>query len=140
MGVMTPLEWELYKEWFSWLVDNYTVKPNGFIYLQTDPEICLNRLKIRHRQEESPVGIEYLKRLHDKHESWLLSKSNIAPYLKNVPVLVLDCNKDFESDLEEQFKHMKAIADFFNLEYKIKSHSIDSAFIEGFGGREDLNS
>ncbi|OGB83053.1 hypothetical protein A3F66_04800 [candidate division TM6 bacterium RIFCSPHIGHO2_12_FULL_32_22] len=123
MGAMSELEWELYKEWFSWLVDNYTVKPTGFIYLQTDPEICLNRLKIRQRQEESPVGLEYLKRLHDKHESWLVNKIGISDYLTKVPVLVLDCNKDFESDIDEQFKHIKTIADFYNLDYKINSLS-----------------
>jgi deoxyadenosine/deoxycytidine kinase len=121
MGVMTDLEWSLYKEWFSWLVDNYTIKPHGFIYLQTNPDICLNRLKIRHRQEESPVGLDYLKKLHDKHESWLLSKMNVASYIQDVPVLVLDCNKDFESDLDEQLKHIKSIAEFFNLDYKNNS-------------------
>ena len=121
MGVMTELEWDLYKQWFSWLVDNYTVKPSGFIYLQTEPEVCLSRLKMRQREEESPVGLEYLKRLHNKHEAWLLNKSDIASYLNDVPVLILNCNIDFESDLDEQFKHIKNVADFFNLDYKINS-------------------
>lgn len=121
MGVMSPLEWELYKEWFSWLVDNYTVKPSGFIYLKTDPEICYSRLKMRQRSEESPIHLDYLQKLHDKHEGWLIEKTGVAEYLKDVPVLVLDCNKDFESDIEEQFKHIKKIADFFNLDYKVNS-------------------
>ena len=31
MGSMSALEWQIYKEWFSWLVEGYMRKPNGFI-------------------------------------------------------------------------------------------------------------
>lgn len=119
MGVMNALEWKLYQEWFSWLVDLYTVKPHGFIYLQTDPEICFERLKKRNRSEEQTVSLDYIKKLHDKHESWLLEKRDVAPYLKDVPVLVLPCNKDFEHDLEMQEEHLQKICDFFNVNWNM---------------------
>lgn len=118
MGIMSALEWQLYRDWFSWLVDRYTTQPAGFIYLQTDPEISYDRMQLRSRSEESAVSFEYLKRLHEKHESWLIAKEDVAVRLSNVPVLVLQCNKDFEHDLEEQRKHMQKVADFFGFQFK----------------------
>jgi deoxyadenosine/deoxycytidine kinase len=112
MGKMTELEWKLYQEWFSWLVDNYTVKPAGFIYLQTDPEVCYERMAKRNRSAEAAVPLSYVQLLHDKHEEWLLEKRNIASYLKDIPVLILPCNKDFESDPREQEKHIESIISF----------------------------
>src|SRR5579859_35985 len=60
MGVMSGLEWKLYQEWFAWLVDNYTPRPTGFIYLRTKPEICYARMQRRNRSEESTVPLDYL--------------------------------------------------------------------------------
>ena len=82
-GNMNALEWTLYKEWFAWLVDNYTLKPSGFIYLRTSPETCYKRLKKRCRQEEVEVSLDYLQALHDKHEKSLVEKEGVAPFLKH---------------------------------------------------------
>ncbi len=120
MGVMTELEWELYKKWFEWLVTGYTIKPTGFIYLQTDPEVCYKRLIKRARSEEKTVRLDYLKKLHSKHEDWLVNKVNIADYLKDLPVLVLNCNKEFENDFVEQSRHFSEISKFFGIDSKIK--------------------
>ncbi len=114
-GLMSPLEWTIYKEWFNWLVDQYVPRPTGFIYLQTNPNICFDRLKKRGRSEESIVALEYLEALHACHESWLIKKHNVAPYLQNVPVLVLDCNPEFEMDKAQLAAHGKAIAEFIDL-------------------------
>ncbi len=106
MGTLSSLEWSLYTQWFSWLVTNYVPKPTGFIYLQTDPKICYERLHKRARTEEVGVSFEYLELLHKKHEAWLIEKKDILPELIDIPVLVLDCNQDFENNPEvmESFK------------------------------------
>ena len=115
MGTISELEWNLYQEWFEWLVTNYAPRPTGFIYLQTEPEVCFERLKKRAREEEAAVPLSYLESLHNKHEDWLLHKKDVAQYLHDVPVLVLDCNKDFEHIEEEMEKHLQEIADFINV-------------------------
>ncbi|MBA3752356.1 deoxynucleoside kinase [Candidatus Dependentiae bacterium] len=119
LNVMSELEWNLYKECYDWLIDSYTVKPNGFIYLQTDPEVCYKRLLKRNRFEEAGVSLDYLQRVHDKHESWLIKKEGIAQFLVEVPVLVIPCHEDFEQDIELQKAHMVKIIDFLAVHHEI---------------------
>ncbi len=111
-GYMNNLEWKLYTEWFSWLVDGYVPKPAAFIYLQVDPEVCFKRLQKRDRAEEASVKLEYLQQLHEKHEQWLLKKEDIADYLRDVPVLTLMANEDFEVERHVLEKHVAHIATF----------------------------
>jgi len=111
-GLMTRLEWQLYQEWFSWLIDTYVTKPTGFIYLQTDPDICYNRLRKRDRHEESAVSLDYLTMLHNKHENWLIKKEGVDSCIADIPVLVLHCNNDFEKDTDEQHRHVQKIINF----------------------------
>jgi deoxyadenosine/deoxycytidine kinase len=113
-GMMTALEWKLYQEWFSWLVEQYVAKPAGFIYLRTDPNVCFKRLHIRARHEEAIVPLEYLINLHTKHEDWLIAKEGVAHSLLDVPVLIIPCDQEFEHDEQQQINHMQAIADFIN--------------------------
>lgn len=119
LGLMTSLEWKLYQEWFAWLVDTYTAKPSGFIYMQTDPKICYKRLLKRGRSEETSVSLEYLELLHNKHEKWLIEKEGVAPYIRDTPVLVIQCNEEFEKDVEMQKAHMAKIIDFLEVHHEI---------------------
>lgn len=112
MGTMSSLEWKLYQEWFGWLVDNYTTKPDGFIYLRTDPKVCYERLLKRSRHEEAAVPLEYLQKLHDKHEDWLIAKNDVASYLKSTPVLILECNEEFEANQGAMEAHVEKIVAF----------------------------
>jgi deoxyadenosine/deoxycytidine kinase len=112
LGNMTELEWQVYREWFNWLVEKYTTKPSGFIYLQADPEICHQRLLKRNRSEEAGVPLHYLERLHKKHEDWLIAKKDVGEFIVNVPVLVLNCDKDFEHDAQERDNKLESIREF----------------------------
>jgi len=112
LGLMTPLEWGLYREWFEWLAQSRLTSPAGFIYLKTDPQVCFERLSQRARAEEASVSLDYLELLHNKHEEWLIHKKDIAPYISQVPVLVLDCNEQFAHDERVQKKHAERIAEF----------------------------
>lgn len=114
LELMTPLEWGLYREWFEWLVQSRSTMPAGFIYLKTDPKICFERLTSRARAEESTVSYDYLELLHNKHEEWLIHKRDVASYIHQIPVLVLDCNESFEHNEQVQKKHAEKIAEFMH--------------------------
>jgi len=100
-GNMTPLEWHLYQEWFSWLSALAAQTPQGFIYLRTDPTVCFERMRKRNRNEEKNVPLPYLESLHKQHEQWLIQKENIDGRIKDIPVLIVDANKEFEQDKEQ---------------------------------------
>lgn len=50
----------------------------GVIYVQCAPEICEQRIRTRSREGEDTIPLDYLQRIHEKHESWLnpLTKPN----------------------------------------------------------------
>lgn len=125
LGFITSLEWNMYKEWWAWFVQHYTTKPAGFIYLKTTPDVAYERIQKRSRFEESSVSYEYIEKLHDKHEAWLVHKEDVESYLVDVPVLELDCTKDFENHEDVWKNHVDEIITFFsdacNLELKIKN-------------------
>lgn len=127
MGTMNALEWKLYQEWFSWLVGTYAQKLNGFIYLQTDPEICYERLRKRNRSEEEGVSLDYLKKIHEKHEQWLVERAEMDKTIDDARVLVLECNEDFEGNEAEQKKHMTKICEFFGIDMRTMSEDVFSS-------------
>lgn len=112
LGYMNALEWKMYTEWFSWLVDTYMLPPHGFIYLRTKPSVCYERLQKRNRQEEATVSLDYITKIHKKHEKWLIDKEGVMPGIKQVPVLVLDCDAEFEHNRAEQEHHVQEVGAF----------------------------
>jgi len=112
LGFMSELEWSIYKEWFGWLVQAYTKKPQGFIYLRTTPEVCFSRIQKRSRCEESNIPLSYLEALHNRHEEWLIQHHDILSSLSDVPVLVLNCNKEFETDAFARKEMLEQVQQF----------------------------
>jgi len=84
-GLIGDIEWDDYVSWFDWLTTEFQVHPKGFVYLRCEPEVSLERIKKRNRSGEENISLEYLKKLHAKHDDWLLNFPN---------VLVVDVNED----------------------------------------------
>ncbi len=112
-GQMSSLEWKMYNEWYIWL-ENILIekmgKPSGFIYLRCDPEVSFKRLKIRSRNEESSVSLEYLKMLHKAHDDWL--------YDKKLTSCVIDVNEDFENNESARNYIFNQIDTFINKDHQ----------------------
>lgn len=71
-GAMNDSEWQVYQQLWEFLASNYCEEPQKIIYLRTPAEECLDRIKKRGREEEQQVPLDYLKRLEDLHDEWLM--------------------------------------------------------------------
>lgn len=69
---MNEMEISIYDSWFDPVVSCLPgLIPDGFIYLRASPDTCMKRMQLRKRAEEGGVSLDYLRDLHEKHESWL---------------------------------------------------------------------
>lgn len=104
-GNMKAVEYEILDKWYNWMTQEHDCNLDLIFYLRTKPETCYNRLTKRGRPEEtSSITMDYLQKLHDLHETWLLNadehptsflidKGNI--YRPNV--IVIDADKDLDA-------------------------------------------
>ena len=92
-GHLNKMEWQVYLSWFGFL----NLKIDKIIYIKTNVDNCMIRIKNRNREGEDKITRDYIQSLNDKHEEWLTNKNN---------VMVLDGNKNiyqegiFEEHLE----------------------------------------
>ena len=54
----------------------------------------------------------YLKQIDERHQKFLIKKMGILESLKQVPVLVLDCNEEFEQNPAKLDEHLQKLQDF----------------------------
>lgn len=100
-GSMSPLEWEIYSDWFNYTATQLCPLPTGFIYLYTTPECAYKRILKRARSAEQQLSLQYVTAIHDTHEQLLIKRAEyLAPSLRTIPVLTLDCTIDFEHSQE----------------------------------------
>ena len=95
-GEINEIEHKMYNSWYNFY--EKFVRNNSkiiYIYLQCDPKICYERIKKRNRKEEQNIDIKYLEELNKYHDNWLLNN-------KNENIILLNCNDDFENNLEKQ--------------------------------------
>lgn len=88
---MTNLELRLFNELFSqqaWV-------PDVIIYIQTDPDVCMERIKKRGRKCEVGVQREYIHAVHEKYEAMLITETSGAD-LHNTRIIVVDGNRTVE--------------------------------------------
>lgn len=113
-GFMSDLEWHMYSHWFTFLTSSTCRAPQGFIYLRISPSRALERIQNRARKAESGITLDYLDQLHACHERFLVQKDGLSEDLKNVPVLVLDADLDFEHDRSRFVVLMKSLESFLD--------------------------
>nr|XP_048287353.1 thymidine kinase 2, mitochondrial isoform X1 [Myodes glareolus] len=96
-GKMPEVDYVILSEWFDWIIRNIDVSIDLIVYLRTTPEICYQRLKMRCREEEKVIPLEYLRAIHRLYEEWLVTGS-LFPAA--APVLVIEADHDLEKMLE----------------------------------------
>ena len=85
LGKMDDTEFMIYNNMWSWMDKRWEEKPEKTIYIKTPPEICLERLKQRSRDEEAGVPLSYLEQLDRMHEEWLGDLDNVITIDGSLP-------------------------------------------------------
>ena len=100
-GLLSDIEWKLYNMWND-IYEKYFCpqKVRNIIYLKCSPNVAYERIKKRNRGEENTIDINYLTKIHNAHEKWLLNNK------KNINVLVINCNDDFVNNENELLDHV----------------------------------
>ncbi|XP_074848139.1 deoxycytidine kinase [Carettochelys insculpta] len=115
---MNETEWTIYQDWHEWMNKQFgqSLQLDGIIYLRATPEKCLNRIYLRGRDEEQEIPIEYLEKLHYKHESWLQHRTlrTDFEYLEEVPILTLDVNEDFKGNKDKYENMIEKVKEFLS--------------------------
>lgn len=109
-GKLQKIEHEAYELWCNFYQDYVSANNSKkIIYLRCPPEVCAKRIEIRGREEEKSITHDYLNKLHKAHEDWLFNESKSK---LNSDILVLDCSKDFEHDIEYRNKLLAQVKEF----------------------------
>lgn len=69
-------------------------KPNGYIYLRSDPDKCLQRINKRGRLAEKNITLEYIQQLHELHE-----KNYKEAQSSNMNIIAIDVENKSISDI-----------------------------------------
>lgn len=111
-GHLNSVELSILDQWFTWITKNARVGLDMIIYLRTEPEVAMKRIQKRSRPEEDQLPFDWLCQVHDRHEDWLLGRSQFPLPPR---VLVLDGNQDC-TDIQKEFaRQLPDILDLSNL-------------------------
>lgn len=69
-GSLCALEHELYQKWFN-LLQQTATPLSAIVYVDTDPNTCLERIAKRGRSGEDGIPLEYLKALDKTQRAWV---------------------------------------------------------------------
>ncbi len=72
-NLIEDINYNIYNMWFDEF--NKDIKVNKYVYLQTDPVLCSQRIKQRNREGED-INLDYLRKCHKYHEDWISNIPN----------------------------------------------------------------
>jgi deoxyadenosine kinase len=86
IGLMEERDWRTYLSLFRHM-SNFMCRPSVIVYLDVTPERSFERVRMRQRDVESGITLEYLTALHREYERFI---TDIA---RTVPVIRVDWDK-----------------------------------------------
>ncbi|KAF3445455.1 hypothetical protein FNV43_RR10631 [Rhamnella rubrinervis] len=105
---MNEMEISIYDSWFDPVVSCLPgLIPDGFIYLRASPDTCHKRMKLRKREEEGGVSLDYLRDLHEKHESWLFPFQSGNHGVLSVSKLPLAMDNSLHPDIRDRVFYLE---------------------------------
>jgi deoxyadenosine kinase len=81
MGLMDERDYRTYVSLFRHM-SNFMCRPNVIVYLDVKPERSLERVRLRTRDVESGVSLEYLTALYAEYERFIEDISKTVPVIR----------------------------------------------------------
>ncbi|CAL0312647.1 unnamed protein product [Lupinus luteus] len=105
---MNEMEISIYDSWFDPVVSSLPgLIPDAFIYLRASPDTCHMRMKLRKRVEEGGVSLDYLRDLHEKHESWLFPSQSSNSGVLSVNKLPQHVDNSLHPDIRDRVFYLE---------------------------------
>jgi deoxyadenosine/deoxycytidine kinase len=124
--IVEKIEFDIYNKWYAEYIEKYRV--DAVIYMDSNPEVCNQRINKRNRNGEDNIPLDYLKKCRDFHTKWLIDTACdevriVAEYVTahtiqhegfSYPVLKIDSNQDTDYNGLDSVgnKWLDAISDF----------------------------
>lgn len=86
-GKIEEVNYQIYQTWFNTFVKDYPI--SGYIYVNTDPTVCCERVNKRSRDGEDTISLDYLKSCHEYHSQMMDIQDD---------VLTIQGNQEFEDE------------------------------------------
>jgi deoxyadenosine kinase len=80
-GLMDERDYRTYVDLFR-NMSNFMCKPSVIIYLDVSPESSAERIRMRSRDVESKIPLDYLQALHEGYEEFVNSISKVIPVIR----------------------------------------------------------
>lgn len=101
---MSDLEFKVAEDWFNFFsLSSAFPQISHFIYLRSNPELCLERINKRDRPEENKLSLEFLTSLHHLHEELFVGGRIQLPgsvYIVDATKNIKDMEKELEIVME----------------------------------------
>ena len=82
--ILSHMEYNLFSDY----VHKIGWKPDYYIYLRADPEVCFDRIHTRSRDAENGVTLEYIKLVHNMYEKFFHVLTDLG-----IKVFTVDANQ-----------------------------------------------
>lgn len=91
-------EYDILNDRMDYVQCKFNVHANLIVYLRTSPEQVFDRIKQRNRPEENDISLDYICRIHELHEEWLMR----GLYYGKIPIIVLDASLN-EIEIKKEY-------------------------------------
>ena len=80
-GLMDQRDYATYVELFR-NMSNFMCKPSVIVFLDVSPESSAERIRMRSRDVEGGIGLDYLKALHEGYQEFVEDISKVIPVIR----------------------------------------------------------
>ena len=102
------IEFDIYNKWFDSF--NKDTQIDKVVYISSNPNICFERVKLRDRNGESNIPLEYLTKCNEYHDNMIKKIKQ-----KNIDTMVLDGNNNIFKDKDVLLDWLKKVENMINI-------------------------